>query len=148
MGASIVSEEKRLEKKYINSTSMNGNLMMKMVVTEDNAFIKQGPKKMDLPEIFHNDLKNSLGIFAELSLIDNPNLKFVGKEIFEDTEVYAIEINGEMMSSKFLYDVNSGLKIKEIAVTNMGGQPQTQESIIGNYKDYLSYFIFSILSLF
>ena len=48
----------------------------------------------------------------------------------------SIEINGEMVSNKFLYDVNSGLKIKEISTTNMGGQPQTQESIIGNYKDY------------
>lgn len=136
MGTSIVSEEKRLKKKFTNSTSMNGNLMMKMVVTEDKAFIKQGPNKMDLPENFHNDLKNSLGIFAELNLIDNPNVKFVGKETFEETEVYAIEINGEMVSNKFLYDVNSGLKIKEISTTNMGGQPQTQESIIGNYKDY------------
>ncbi len=136
MGASIISEEKRLEKKYTNSTSMNGNLMMKMVVNEDSAFIKQGPSKMDLPENFHNDLKNLLGIFPELSLVDNPNVKFIGKETFEETEVYAIEINGEMISNKFLYDINSGLKIKEISITNMGEQSQTQESIIGNYKDY------------
>ena len=136
MGASIVSEEKRLENKFTNSTSMNGNLMMKMVVTEENAFIKQGPNKMDLPENFHNDLKNSLGIFTELGLLNNPKIKLVGKEIFEGNEVYAIEINGEMMSNKFLYDVSSGLKIKEISITNMGGQSQTQESIIRNYKDY------------
>ena len=110
--------------------------MMKMVVTEENAFIKQGPNKMDLPENFHNDLKNSLGIFTELGLLNNPKIKLVGKEIFEGNEVYAIEINGEMMSNKFLYDVSSGLKIKEISITNMGGQSQTQESIIRNYKDY------------
>jgi len=77
-----------------------------------------------------------LGIFPELSLVDNPNVKFIGKETFEETEVYAIEINGEMISNKFLYDINSGLKIKEISITNMGEQSQTQESIIGNYKDY------------
>ena len=136
MGATIISEEKRTNGKLANSTSMNGNEMMKMVVTEEEAFVKQGPNKMALPENFHNDLKNSLGIFPELNLIDNPNIKFTGTENVDDNEVYVLEFNGEMVSVKYLFDAKTGLKIKEISTTNMGGQSQVQESIIGNYKDF------------
>ena len=136
MGASIVSEEKKKNDMTSNSTLMNGNLMMKMVVSNESAFVKQGANKMDLPKNFHDDLKNSLGVFPEISLLNNPNIKFIGKEIIDETEVYAIELVGQVISIKFLYDVYSGLKIKEISTTNMGGQPQVQESEFGDYLDF------------
>lgn len=136
MGASIVSEEKKKNDMTSNSTLMNGNLMMKMVVSNESAFVKQGANKMDLPKNFHDDLKNSLGVFPEISLLNNPNIKFIGKEIIDETEVYAIELVGQVISIKFLYDVYSGLKIKEISTTNMGGQPQVQESKFGDYLDF------------
>ena len=136
MGASIVSEEKKKNDMTSNSTLMNGNLMMKMVVSNESAFVKQGANKMDLPKNFHDDLKNSLGVFPEISLLNNPNIKFIGKEIIDETEVYAIELVGQVISIKFLYDVYSGLKIKEISTTNMGGQTQVQESKFGDYLDF------------
>ena len=136
MGASIINEEKRVNNKIANSTSMNGNVMMKMVVTENEAFVKQGSNKMALPANFQSDLKKSLGIFPELKLIDNSNVKFLGKESLEDNEVYVIEVSGEFISVKYFYDITNGLKIKEISTTNMGGQSQVQESIIGVYKDF------------
>ena len=136
MGASIVSEEKKKNDMTSNSTLMNGNLMMKMVVSNESAFVKQGANKMDLPKNFHDDLKNSLGVFPEISLLNNPNIKFIGKEIIDETEVYAIELVGQVISIKFLYDVYSGLKIKEISTTNMGGQAQVQESKFGDYLDF------------
>ena len=136
MGASIVTEEKKKNDMTSNSTLMNGNLMMKMVVSNESAFVKQGANKMDLPKNFHDDLKNSLGVFPEISLLNNPNIKFIGKEIIDETEVYAIELVGQVISIKFLYDVYSGLKIKEISTTNMGGQAQVQESKFGDYLDF------------
>lgn len=136
MGASIISEEKKRNDMTSNSTLMNGNLMMKMVISNESAFVKQGANKMDLPKNFHDDLKNSLGVFPEISLLNNPNIKFIGKEIIDETEVYAIELVGEVISFKFLYDVYSGLKIREISTTNMGGQTQVQESKFGDYLDF------------
>ncbi|MFL2638668.1 MAG: M16 family metallopeptidase [Flavobacteriaceae bacterium] len=136
MGASIISEEKKRNDMTSNSTLMNGNLMMKMVVSNESAFVKQGANKMDLPKNFHDDLKNSLAVFPEISLLNNPNIKFIGKEIIDETEVYAIELVGEVISFKFLYDVYSGLKIREISTTNMGGQTQVQESKFGDYLDF------------
>ncbi len=115
---------------------MNGNVMMKIVVTDQEAFVKQGPNKMALPENFHNDLKSSLGIFPELNFLENSEIKFIGIESIGDTEAYALEISGDVVSVKLLYDINTGLKIREISTTNMGGQTQVQESVIGNYKDY------------
>lgn len=136
MGASIISEEKKRNDMTSNSTLMNGNLMMKMVISNESAFVKQGANKMDLPKNFHDDLKNSLGVFPEISLLNNPNIKFIGKEIIDETEVYAIELVGEVISFKFLYDVYSGLKIREISTTNMGSQTQVQESKFGDYLDF------------
>ena len=136
MGASIISEEKRLNNKLANSTSMNGNVMMKMVITENEAFVKQGPNKMALPENIQNDMKNSLGIFPELNLLKNPNVKFGGKENVDGKEAYAVELAGDFISIKYLYDVETGEKIREISTTNMGGQSQVQESVIGDYKNF------------
>tara|TARA_B110000003_G_scaffold267645_1_gene296170 strand:+ start:1506 stop:3506 length:2001 start_codon:yes stop_codon:yes gene_type:complete len=136
MGSQIINEEKRTNKKMANSTSMNGNVMMKMVITDQEAFVKQGPNKMALPENFHSDLKNSLGIFPELNFLKSSNVKFIGIEDVEGTEAYALQISGDMVSVTLLFDKNTGLKIREISTTNMGGQSQVQESVIGNYKDY------------
>ena len=136
MGSKIINIEKRTNEKIANSTSMNGNVMMKIVVTDQEAFVKQGPNKMALPENFHNDLKSSLGIFPELNFLENSEIKFIGIESIGDTEAYALEISGDVVSVKLLYDINTGLKIREISTTNMGGQTQVQESVIGNYKDY------------
>ena len=115
---------------------MNGNVMMKMVVNNKEAFVKQGPNKMALPENFHNDIKNSLGIFPELNFLENSKIKFSGIEDVDGIKAYALEIAGEIVSVKLLFDINTGLKIREISTTNMGGQTQVQESIIGKYKDY------------
>ena len=136
MGSQIINEEKRTIKKIANSTSMNGNVMMKMVITDQEAFVKQGPNKMALPENFHSDLKNSLGIFPELNFLKSSNVKFVGIEDVDGAEAYALQVSGDMVSVTLLFDKNTGLKIREISTTNMGGQSQVQESVIGNYKDY------------
>ena len=136
MGSKIISEENRVKGKFANRMTMNGNEMMKMVITESRAFAKQGPNKMELPTNMHTDLKKSLGIFPELNLLNNPNIKFIGIEKVGEVEAYVIEISGDVISSKFLYDVKTGLKIKEISTTNIGGQSQIQESEIGKYKEY------------
>ena len=115
MGSKIISEEKRVKGKFANRMTMNGNEMMKMVITESRAFAKQGPNKMELPTNMHTDLKKSLGIFPELNLLNNPNIKFIGIEKVGEIEAYVIEIYGDVISSKFLYDVKTGLKIKEIS---------------------------------
>ena len=136
MGATIVNEEKKTKDMIANSTLMNGNLMMKMVVSSESAFVKQGANKMELPKNFHNDLKNGLGIFPEISLLENPKVKYVGKEKIDNIEAHVIEMNGDVISIRFLYDINTGLKIREISTTNMGGQSQVQETIIGNYSEF------------
>ena len=92
MGSQIISEEIRTEKKTANSTSMNGNVMMKMVINDQEAFVKQGPNKMALPENFHNDIKNSLGVFPELNFLENSKIKFSGVEDIDGIKAYALEI--------------------------------------------------------
>jgi hypothetical protein len=91
---------------------------------------------MALPENIQNDMKKSLGIFPELNLLNNPNVKFGGKENVDGKEAYAVEVTGDFISLKYLYDVETGKKIREISTTNMGGQSQVQESVIGDYKDF------------
>ena len=63
-------------------------------------------------------------------------LNFLERNLLRIMKLYVIEVSGEFISVKYFYDITNGLKIKEISTTNMGGQSQVQESIIGVYKDF------------
>lgn len=135
MGSTITSEEKRVSDKISQTTSMNGNPMMSIVAKGNELFMKQGGNKIPLPENMQKDLESTIGIFPEQKLISNPMAKVTGIEKVEGKNAYKIEVPGEAISATYFYDTETGFKVKEVSVTNMNGQSQTQEAILKEYVE-------------
>ncbi|WP_431132840.1 M16 family metallopeptidase [Psychroserpens mesophilus] len=131
MGA-VTSEEKRVDGKMVQNIYMGENKVMSMVVTQDSATANTQP----LPESMSNDLKTTAGLFMEKNLVDSDSAKLTGIEKVDGKDAYVVEVSGEVVSFILYYDVESGLKVKEVQNTSMQGQTQTQEAILKDYKDY------------
>ena len=136
MGSKVLVEEKRVADKYKNTTYMNGAPMMTVVANDTEMYMKQGANKMPMPANMLNDLKNSFGTFVELSYLANDKVKLAGIEAVNGKDAYKIEVPGETVSASMFYDVDSGLKVKEISLINMGGKTQSQEATYSDYKDF------------
>ncbi len=128
----VTAEEKRVDGKTVQNLYVGGNKMMGMIMTKDGASANNQP----LPGNMTNDLKANAGLFMEINLIDSDAVKLKGIEKVEDKDAYVIEVPGEVISFTLYYDVESGLKVKEIQQTSMQGQTQSQEALLKDYKDY------------
>lgn len=136
MGSKVLVEEKRVANKYKNTTYMNGAPMMMVVATDSEMYMKQGANKMPMPAQMLNDLKNSFGTFVELNYLKNDRIKLAGIETVNGKDAYKVEMPGETVSAAMFYDTETGLKVKEISLINMGGRTQSQEATYSDYKDY------------
>ena len=133
MGTTVRTEDKRTKGKYSQTTYMNNNPMMGLVLKGDEFYMKQGPNKVPLPPAMQSDLSFAIGILPELGIVKSEKAEVNGIEKIDGKDAYKIEVNGEMVQSSFFYDVESGLKVREVTVITANGQQQKQEV---NYKDY------------
>lgn len=131
MGA-VVSEEKRIDGKTAQSIYMGGNKMMSMIMTQEGASANNQP----LPENMTNDMKANAGLFMEINLVDSESAKLTGIEKIDGNDAYVVEVSGEVVSFTLYYDVTTGLKVKEIQTTSMGGQTQSQDALLKDYAEY------------
>ena len=83
-----------------------------------------------------NDVKVNAGLFMEINLVDSDAVKLAGIEKVEDKDAYVVQVPGEVISYTLYYDVESGLKVKEVQTTSMGGQTQSQDAVLKDYKEY------------
>ncbi len=98
-------------------------------------YMKQGANKMPLPQQMKQDLKKSMGVFPEQAIAANPDARVTGMEMVGDRQAYVVEVPGEMVRASYFYDVESGLKLKEMSVISMNGQTQNQEVLIEGYQE-------------
>lgn len=131
MGA-VVSEEKRVDGKLAQNIYMGGNKMMAMVMTQEGATAN----KRALPENMANDMKAMADLFIERNLINSKSAKITGIEKVGDKDAYVVEVPGEIVSLSLFYDVETGLKVKEVQNTSMQGQTQSQDALLKDYKEY------------
>ena len=135
MGSKIKIEEKRTADKFSQTTYMNDNAMMGVVAKGDELYMKQGANKMPLPEDMKSDMESVLGIFPEQTLLAKGTSKLVGTEQIDGKEAYKIELPGKVAQTTLFYDVETGLKVKEMSVITMNGQTQNQTAILKDYKE-------------
>ena len=136
MGATILTEEKRLDSKFAQNVFMNGSPMMAIVATQDEVFMKRGGAKNPIPENMAKDMRSSIGLFVEETILNSGNAKLSGLEKVNDKDTYRIDVAGDVVTYSLFYDVETGLKVKEVQTVNMGGQSQVQESFLKDYKAY------------
>lgn len=135
MGSTIRNEERRVSDKYASTTYMNDTPFMSVVATKAEIFMKQGENKIPLPAEMLKDLENAIGIFPEQKILADNKAKLAGIEEIDGRKAYKIEVSGTAVSFTYFYDVETGLKVKEVQVTNVGGRTQTQESILKDYQE-------------
>jgi predicted Zn-dependent peptidase len=132
MGSVIETTEKRTSTKYANETSMGGNVMMKVVMSDAGVFMNKQP----LPPAMSGEMTYTLGTFPEMGLLNNENSKLTGIENIDGKDTYVISTKGEIVSSSVYFDVESGLKVKELQVITMQGQTQNQEATFSDYQEF------------
>ena len=132
MGNTISTTEKRTPTKYVNETSMGGNVVMKVLMTDNGVTMNKQP----LPPALANDMKSGLGTFTELSLLKNDEAELTGMESVDGNESYVITSKGETTSTSYYFDAKTGLKTKEVQVVSMGGNTQNQEAGYSDYKEF------------
>lgn len=132
MGAKISNTEKRTADKYASETFMGGNMMMKVVMTNDRVFMNKQP----LPPTMASEMTYTIGTIPELGLLQNENSKLSGIEMVDNKEAYVISTKGEIVSLSVYFDVETGLKLKESQTISMQGKTQNQESTFGDYKEF------------
>lgn len=132
LGNTIQNTEKRTATDYANETSMAGNVMAKIVMNANGVFMNKQP----IPENMANELKYTLGTFPEMGILTNENSKLTGIELIDGKDAYVISTQGSIISTSLYYDVESGLKVKEMQTTTMQGKSQEQEAVYSNYKDF------------
>lgn len=131
-GSVVVSEEKRMDGKLVQTISMNGNPMMTVLTTQETVSMNKNP----LPENMAKDMKPLGGLFTELNLLNSETAKITGIEKVEDKEAYKVQFPGETVALTYFYDVKTGLKVKEVQTISMQGQTQVQESLLKDYKEF------------
>src|SRR5690606_17860304 len=135
-GASLQIIEKRTTDNYAQIVNMNGNPMTSVIINDKGTTIKQGATTVPVSPAMVKDLKNSTGLFPELNLLNDANVKLSGITKVDGKDAYQIDVPGEVIQTSYFYDIESGLKLKEQSVTSMGGQSQTNEALLFDYKDY------------
>ncbi|MCB0376538.1 MAG: insulinase family protein, partial [Sinomicrobium sp.] len=78
MGATIMSEEKRMAGKVASTIYRNDTPMMATVATETEAFRKQGDSKIAFPDGMIKEMGNFVGIFPELKMLAGNEAKLTG----------------------------------------------------------------------
>ena len=132
MGSTIKSTEKRTSTKYANETSMGGNVLAKVVMTNDGVFMNKQP----LPPAMANDMKKTIGTFVEIGMLNDESATLTGIEPLDGKDAYVISSKGEVVSMSVYFDVETGLKVKEVQVVSMNGQTQNQEATFSNYQEF------------
>lgn len=115
---------------------MNGNPMMSVLINDQETIIKQGPNTVPVSPEMINDLQNAVGVFPELKLLSNQSVTLAGIAKVEGKDTYQIDVPGEVITTSYFYDVESGLKLKEQSITSMSGQSQTNEAFLFDYKEF------------
>ena len=136
LGTTVKTEEITAPGKYAQLTYINNNPMTGVVLKDSIAYMKQGSNKVDLPPAMRQDLAYAMEVLPELVISDREGVEVTGIEKVEGRDAYRVDIPGEIVRASFFYDVETGLKVKEISVIMMNGQEQKQESLLKDYQDY------------
>ena len=81
-------------------------------------------------------LAYAMGVMPELGIPANDKASVTGIENVDGSDAYRIEVKGEVVTAQFFFDVETGLKVKEVSTITMNGQTQNQELLYRDYQEY------------
>ncbi|NNE75523.1 MAG: insulinase family protein [Pricia sp.] len=121
--------KKTINDQFMQDLKVGGNSMSKQVLNGDSGYvIMQGQKKEFNEEELEKVKKESVP-FPELEYL-NSDVTLEGMDIVDGKQAYKVKVTDE---KSIFYDMETGLKLQEINVAEMGGQEVTSTV---NFTDY------------
>ncbi|MDP5060647.1 MAG: insulinase family protein, partial [Maribacter sp.] len=114
----------------MQDVQMMGNSVSKQVLNGDSGYMVMQGQRKDLEEKEFEAIKKESAPFSELQLLTDDTISLEGMEMVGDKNTYKLKV-GENKSA--FYDVETGLKLQEVTVTEMQGQ---QIASTSNFEDY------------
>ncbi len=116
---------------YTQEMKMMGNVMQRSVLTEKEAYQEMQGQRIPMSDEDRQKMQLETGIVAELAWVNNADIQLTSIESVNGSDAYVIQFSEDRA---VYFDVNTGLKVQEIATVEAGGQTITQKASFGDYK--------------
>ena len=124
--------KKTTDNQFMQDVKMMGNSMSKQVLNGDSGYATIQGQRKDLTEEEVIKIKEESALFPELNYAQLDGTSVQGMEMVGDKNAYILKIND---TKSAFYDVETGLKLKEINITEAQGQQMSSTSNFENYQD-------------
>ena len=118
--------------KFSMDMKMAGNSMMRQVFDGSQGFIVAQGQKQPIPAEQIGEMKKQSVPFPELQMLNSSDLRLEGVQDVNGKKAYAVKVSDSRTN---FYDVESGLKVKEVITMQAQGQTVTQAVALDNYQE-------------
>ncbi len=124
--------KKTSENQYLQDVRMMGNSVQKQVIDGDKGYMLAQGQRKDLSKEEIKALKEESAAFPELNYLIAGDVSLEGIEPVGESKAYKVKITDD---KTVFYDVESGLKLKEVNTQEVQGQAIEQTSVFSDYKE-------------
>ncbi len=124
--------KKTTNNQFMQDVKMMGNSMSKQVLNGDGGYMVAQGQRNNLSEDEVMKIKEESALFPELNYANLDGISLEGMEMVGDKNAYKLKVNDKKSA---FYDVETGLKLQEVNITEMQGQQMTSTSNFENYQE-------------
>lgn len=124
--------KKTTNNQFMQDVKMMGNSMSKQVLNGDGGYMVAQGQRKDFSEEEVMKIKEESALFPELNYATLEGISLEGMEMVGDKNAYKLKVNDNKLA---FYDIETGLKLQEVNITEMQGQQMTSTSNFENYQE-------------
>jgi len=124
--------KKTTNNQFMQDIKMMGNSMSKQVLNGDGGYMVAQGQRKDFSEEEVMKIKEESALFPELNYAKLEGISLEGMEMVGDKNAYKLKVNDNKLA---FYDIETGLKLQEVNITEMQGQQMTSTSNFENYQE-------------
>ncbi|MGB3143632.1 MAG: pitrilysin family protein [Maribacter sp.] len=117
---------------FMQDVKMMGNSVSKQVLDGDKGYMVNQGQRKDLSEEEISKIKEESAPFPELNYLSAGGISLEGTEMVGDKSAYKIKVTDGKTA---FYDVETGLKLQEVNVSEVQGQQMQSSLSFEDYKD-------------
>ncbi|MDO4229251.1 MAG: pitrilysin family protein [Capnocytophaga sp.] len=118
--------------KYLQITSGMGMVLSKQITNGNTVSVEAQGQKIPISDNDATIAKLESGVFPEVNLLNNNDIKLTAVESFNGSDAYVLALSD---NKSVYYDVASGLKVGEKTIMEMAGQKMENMIIYGDYRE-------------
>jgi len=124
--------KKTTSNQFMQDVKMMGNSMSKQVLNGDGGYMVAQGQRKDFSEAEVMKIQEESALFPELNYATLEGITLEGIEMVGDKNSYKLKVNDNKLA---FYDIETGLKLQEVNITEMQGQQMTSTSNFENYQE-------------